>query len=222
MAKLTFTYDMGYVSSAFEGGMTLQCLFDGNGKHVIFIQSRLSEELPWTVIRSIVVAPQSVFTIPEAAEGQTFRIRCESEPQSVDIAPMTAVAGGSSTTIDGIDIDEFCIGLDGRRIRLDGVGIRFDEPGIRPDGSSVAVENACMRCDVLSIRPDIGRIEVDVFTVRIDCVINDFEMRGRILRQVNDIHVDPVGPLFDLAETLVSVFPVFFDLACNLVCPHID
>ena len=106
MAKLTFTYDMGYVSSAFEGGMTLQCLFDGNGKHVIFIQSRLSEELPWTVIRSIVVAPQSVFTIPEAAEGQTFRIRCESEPQSVDIAPMTAVAGGSSTTIDGIDIEK--------------------------------------------------------------------------------------------------------------------
>lgn len=107
MAKLTFTNDNGYVSNAFSGGMTLQCLFEGTAKHVIFIDSRLGSDLPWTLIRSIVVAPQSVFTIPEASEGQEFRLRCETEPQSVDIAPIsTAKGGGSSTTIDGIDIEE--------------------------------------------------------------------------------------------------------------------
>lgn len=90
MAKLTFTYDAqkGYVSNAFSGGVSLQNEFTGKGKHVIFIESRLDESMPWATLRTVVVKAQDVFIIADSSDGQVFRIICESEPVSVDTTPL--------------------------------------------------------------------------------------------------------------------------------------
>lgn len=100
MAKLTFTYDVqkGYVSNAFSGGVSLQNDFTGKGKHVIFIESRLDESMPWATLRTVVVKAQDVFIISESSDGQVFRIICESEPTSVDTTPLNdgSSSGGSN------------------------------------------------------------------------------------------------------------------------------
>lgn len=100
MAKLTFTYDVhkGYVSSEFSGAVSLQNDFQGKGKHVIFIESRLADSMPWATLRTVVVKAQDVFIISESSDGQVFRIICESEPTSVDTTPLNdgSSSGGSS------------------------------------------------------------------------------------------------------------------------------
>lgn len=100
MAKLTFTKDaqLGYLSNEFSGGVVLQCLFPTKGKKVIFIDSRLGNDLPWTTLRSVVVEQQSVFSINVVAEGQEFRLRTGGyEPESVDVAQITNSGSGSGS-----------------------------------------------------------------------------------------------------------------------------
>lgn len=108
MAKLSFTNDsqMGFISDAFEGGVSIQCMFPGTAKHVVFIETRLSSNLSWTLLRSIVVKAQEVFNIVRSAEGQEYRIRCVTEPESVNTSKLKNVGGGgSSGSHDDDDLD---------------------------------------------------------------------------------------------------------------------
>jgi len=101
MARLTFSYDpqKGSVSSEFAGSVALQCIFSGTGKHVIFVESRIGDEMPWAVLRTVVVKARDVFSIPEASKGQVYRIFTDSEPESVETSPISGGGGGSSYDI---------------------------------------------------------------------------------------------------------------------------
>lgn len=120
MAKLTFTNDiqLGFVSSTFEGGVTVQCQFPGKGKQVVFVETRLGESLPWTLVRSIVLKPESVFIISKASEGQQYRLRLAVEPDNVETAKLKGTSSGGSgdsQSIEGLedvtaeDIDDLTI-----------------------------------------------------------------------------------------------------------------
>lgn len=96
MAQLTFNYDNGYVSSTFDGAVTLQIIFAEAGKHVIFIESRLGENMPWTVLKSLAVEPMSFVKVREPSKGQQYRMRSASEPTFVEVLPLVASGSGGS------------------------------------------------------------------------------------------------------------------------------
>lgn len=95
MAQLTFTYDNGYVSEPFEGTVTLQLVFAEEKKHVIFIESRLGENMPWALAKSLAVGPMSFVKIRETAEGQQYRIKSAAEPTLAETSPITSGGSGS-------------------------------------------------------------------------------------------------------------------------------
>jgi len=108
MAKLSFTNSPhGFISDTFEGGVSLQCIFAGNAKHVLFLETRLSSELPWTLHRSIVIKAQQVINVVYAAEGQEYRLRCGTEPESVDTSKLKNTGGGSGSGSGGDEEMDF-------------------------------------------------------------------------------------------------------------------
>lgn len=112
MAKLTFTNDSqkGSLSSEFKGGVNIQCIFAGGGRHVIFIESKIGSDMPWSVLRNVVVKEQDVFSIPEAAKEQLFRFFTDCEPIS---AETSAISGGADS-IGPSDIIEPGTNSDGK------------------------------------------------------------------------------------------------------------
>ena len=96
MAQLTFTYEQGYISSVFDGGVTLQLIFAEAGKHVIFLESRLGESMPWALLKKIVVEPMSFIKVREPSDGQQYRIISAFEPTFAMTSPITGTPGSSS------------------------------------------------------------------------------------------------------------------------------
>lgn len=122
MEKLTFTFDnqLGYVSSSFDGGVAVQCVFPDNAKHVGFLESRLGSDLPWTSVKGLVLQPKSVFNIIRAATGQEYRIRCEVQPTSVTISKLTGTAGTTIPSSPSDSDEEILAGL--TKEDFDGIG----------------------------------------------------------------------------------------------------
>lgn len=106
MAKLTFTQkENTFVSEDFAGGVSLQFVFDDKATHVVFLDSRLSDELPWTLVKSLVVKPQGMVHIPLASEGMKYRLRSAIEPESVDTSKITSTGGGGGSSSGDIEDD---------------------------------------------------------------------------------------------------------------------
>lgn len=99
MAQLTFTNDAarGYLSNAFNGGVNIHCVFNGGGRHVIFIESRIGD-MPWSVVRTIVVNEQDVFSIMQSANSQLFRFFTDSAPVEAETSPTSSSGGGTGGT----------------------------------------------------------------------------------------------------------------------------
>ena len=114
--QFSFNESIGYVSESFSGGVTIQCVFSGTGKRVLFIDSRLSDDLPWILLRSIIVGVQDIFSIPEKAEGQQFRIRSGVEPVSMIAATGAPGSGsggsGSGGRVTSEDIEQGAVNLE--------------------------------------------------------------------------------------------------------------
>lgn len=92
MKELEFTYNEGYVSNPFTGPVAIQFVFPTNGRQVVFLDTRLNEEMPWTEDKTRILSKVDVLVIPRAAEGQQFRVRCAYLPDKASVSPM----GGSS------------------------------------------------------------------------------------------------------------------------------
>lgn len=112
--QFSFDESVGYVSESFSGGVTIQFVFHGTGKRVLFIDTRIGDDMPWVLLRSIVVEVQGIFTIPEKAKGQQFRIRSGVEPESMVVAEGATGSGsgsGAGGKVTSEDIEDGAVNL---------------------------------------------------------------------------------------------------------------
>ena len=96
MTNLNFNKEgQSYVSDAFSGGKAIQISFPEEGTQVLFTESRLGSTLPWKKTGSRVIERTMILNIPEAGEGQEFRLNCFLESTSAVLVTESSGGGGS-------------------------------------------------------------------------------------------------------------------------------
>lgn len=108
MAKLVFSYDYpSFVSDPFTGNVRVECSFEKEALNKVTVETRLDEDSPWRILRSVIIGTKNAFTLTDTASGQQYRLRCATRPVDVEYAVIVPSGGGSgSGSIDGIDVEE--------------------------------------------------------------------------------------------------------------------
>lgn len=191
MAQLTFTYEQGYVSNTFEGGVTLQIIFAEAGRHVIYIESRLSEEMPWVILKSLAVEPMSFLKVREPSEGQQYRMRTAFEPTFVEVTPLSSQSGsgsGNKEKIGSEDIEDGSIKIEdlsdevkeqlsGKNLTDDDLENIFFPPSVTGIATSIVNENVVL----LATAENIDEDEEVTWNLDIDGTVMEIDDKGTSL-----------------------------------------
>ena len=188
MAQLTFTYEQGYVSNTFEGGVTLQIIFAEAGRHIIYIESRLSEEMPWVILKSLAVEPMSFLKVREPSEGQQYRMRSAFEPTFVEVTPLADYSSKKDEKIGSEDIEDGSIKIEdlsdevkeqlsGKNLTDDDLENIFFPPSVTGITTSIVNENVVL----LATAENIDEDEDVTWNLDIDGIVTEIDDKGTSL-----------------------------------------
>lgn len=111
MENLEFYYENGYVSNVFEGNVKLQFVFERKGRYVVFLDTRLSNSLPWQTT-GYALKEVGFIDVKSAAEGQECRVRSAIMPQSATVSPLIQQSGsGAPGSVNSETVEDGSLGV---------------------------------------------------------------------------------------------------------------
>lgn len=194
--QFSFDESVGYVSESFSGGVTIQFVFPGTGKRVLFIDTRIGDDMPWVLLRSIVVEVQGIFTISEKANGQQFRIRSGVEPESMVVAegaPGSGSGSGAGGKVTSEDIEDGAVNLNhlgedvkdqlaGNSLTDDDLENIYFEPNVTDISADTTGENVVLNAEAENIDDN----EAVTWKIDIDGTVSEVDNVGTSLTLDSD------------------------------------